>query len=195
MGDALLQNGHRYTIPEYEAIAQHARPGERYEYVRGELIPFTDEYTTDAHNQVVINACRLLGDHFYPKGCRVYTENVRLLINEGEEYRLPDVLVTCSERDRASRDAKRDPVVLVEVLSPATALQDLAVKADSYRKIASLQAYLIINPAQVWARLYQRRPTTGEWLPDQALTDLQAEFLVETLALSLPLADLYRFVF
>lgn len=144
---------------------------------------------------MVINACRLLVDHIYPKGCRVYTGNVRLLINEGEEYRLPDVLVTCSEGDRASRDAKRDPVVLVEVLSPATALQDLTVKADSYRKIASLRAYLIVNPAQVWVRLYQRSTTTGEWLPNQALTDLQAGFLVETLSLSLPLADLYRFVF
>jgi hypothetical protein len=142
----------------------------------------------DAHNQVVINACQLLGDHFYPKICRVYTENVRLLINEGEEYRLLDVLVTCSERDRVSLDAKRDPVVLVEVLSSATLLTGFGgagrLLPQDYFPPSLFD--LIINPAQVWASLYQRSTTTSERLPDQALTYLQAGFLVETLPLALP---------
>jgi Uma2 family endonuclease len=79
----------------------------------------------------------------------VYTENVRLVIGNQDEFRLPDVLVTCSDRDKADNMSKRDPVLLVEVLSPATALQDLGSKLDAYREIPSLQAYLIINPAEV----------------------------------------------
>ncbi len=194
MGDALLKNNHRYSVAEYEAIAQNAKPGERYEYVNGQLIPFTDEYTTNQHNQVVLNAYRLLSDHFYPKGCRVFTENVRLMINN-EEYRLPDVVATCSEGDKNAKEGVREPIVLVEVLSPSTAMQDLAVKADSYRKINSLQAYFIVNPGEVWVRLYERDHKTNQWLPDRALTDLQFSFSIESLGLILSMADLYQFVF
>jgi len=195
MGDALLKNSHRYSVAEYEALAQNAKAGERYEYVDGQIIPFVDEYTTDAHNQIVHNAADSLKTHFYPKGCRVYTENVRLFIEGQNEYRLPDVLVTCSQRDKESKDAKRDAVVLVEVLSPSTAMQDFAAKADSYRKIDTLKAYLIINPAEVWARLYERDGQMGNWLPDRALTNLHESFSIQSLGLLIPMADLYRFVF
>ncbi len=136
MGDGLKSN-HYYTIEEYEAIASQAKEGERYEYADGQIIPFNDEYTTTAHNQVVQNTADVLKAHFYPQGCRVYTENIRLVIDELRNHRLPDVMATCSDRDKQAKDHIIDPIVLVEVLSPATALNDLAVKADLYRKIDS----------------------------------------------------------
>ena len=192
MGDALLKTKTHYTLEEYEELVRNAREGERYEYCDGVIVPMA-EYTTDSHNQIVQNAADVMKVHFYPKGCRVYTENVRLMIEEGTEYRLPDVMVTCSERDAQSRNEKRDPVVLVEVLSPGTAMQDLGPKTDAYRKIVSLQAYLIVNPQEVWVRVYERN-TGGNWLPDQSYTRLPEAFTLATLDLRIPLAELYRFV-
>jgi len=192
MGDALLKKTF-YSVAEYEALVRDAGEGERYEYADGQIIR-CEEYTTGTHNQIIINCCRLLADHFYPKGCRVYTENVRLVIGEDEEYRLPDVMVTCSERDKSDNTGKRDPVMLVEVLSPGTALQDLGSKLDSYRKIESLQAYLIVNPGEVWVRVY-RRDNAGHWPPDQVYASLQDSVQLDNLGVTLSLADLYRFVF
>ncbi|MBC7919618.1 MAG: Uma2 family endonuclease [Ferruginibacter sp.] len=170
MGSPQLNRPH-YSVAEYESLAQSAKEGERYEYRDGILISFLDEYTSADHNQVVQNAADLLKVHFYPRDCRVYTENVRLQVREDGEYRLPDVMVTCSPRDRESNDCKRDPVLLIEVLSPRTAIQDLAVKADSYRGLSTLLVYLVINPAETWVRVYAR-DENGGWLTDVAYTNI-----------------------
>jgi Uma2 family endonuclease len=191
-GDALLKTKMHYTLEEYEELVRNAGEGERYEYCDGVIVPMA-EYTTDAHNQIVQNAADVLKAYFYSKGCRVYTENVRLMVEEDIEYRLPDVIATCSERDAQSRIEKRDPVVLVEVLSPGTAMQDLGPKTDAYRKIVSLQAYLIVNPQQVWVRVYERN-ADGNWLIDQSYTRLTESFYLAKLNLLIPLAELYRFV-
>ncbi len=192
MGDVQLKRQF-YSVAEYEALVRDAKEGERYEYAHGEIIRCED-YTTDKHNQIVLNCFQLLANHFYPKGCRVYTENVRLVIGDDEEYRLPDVMVTCSERDKADPVTKRDPVVLIEVLSPGTAMQDFGSKLDAYRKIESLQAYLIVNPKEVWVRVYHR-DAAGHWPPDQVYTLLDDSIRLDGAGLTLPLREVYRFVF
>lgn len=192
MGDALLKIKMHYTPQEYEELVRNGREGERYEYCGGMIIPL-NEYTTLRHNQVVQNAADLLKSYFYPKGCRVYTENARLVVQEGNEYRLPDVVATCSERDLRSESTIQDPVVLVEVLSPGIAMQDMGPKTDAYRKIVSLQAYLIINPQDVWVRVCERN-FDGNWLPDQSYTRLVETFTLANLDLHVALAGLYRFV-
>ncbi len=192
MEDARLKK-HFYSVAEYEALVRDAKEGERYEYVNGQIIRCED-YTSKSHNQLIMNCYRILADHFYPKGCRVYTENVQLVIGEDEEYRRPDVMVTCSKRDQEAPYQVKDPVVLVEVLSPGTAMQDLGSKLDAYRKIDSLQAYLIANPAQVWVRVYHR-DAAGQWPADQVYARLEDSIQVDSLGLALPLRDVYRFVF
>jgi Uma2 family endonuclease len=124
----------------------------------------------------------------------VYTENVRLVIGEDEQFRLPDVMVTCSERDKADPLTKRDPVVLIEVLSPGTAMHDFGTKLDAYRKIESLQAYLIVNPNEVWVRVYHR-DASGQWPSDQVYALLDDSIGLDRLGLTLPLREVYRFVF
>jgi Uma2 family endonuclease len=192
MGDALLKTKTHYTLEEYEALVRNAGRGERYEYSNGIIIPL-NEYTTLRHNQVIQNAADLLKVYFYPKGCRVYTENARLIVEEGNEYRLPDVVATWSERDLRSESTIQDPVVLVEVLSPATAMQDFGPKTDAYRKIVSLQAYLIVNPQEVWVRVCERN-AGGDWLPDRSYTSRAETFTLTNLNLQVSLAELYRFV-
>jgi Uma2 family endonuclease len=160
MGDALKKN-HRYSVEEYEALTRHAGEGERYEYADGQLV-VKDEYTTDEHNLILLNIYRLLYAHFHPKGCKVFTENVRLAIDAHNQFRLPDVMVTCSPRDHASGDAKRDPLLLVEVLSASSSFVDLVDKVKAYKTIPALQAYLIVKPDKVWVRVYQR-DAQGGW--------------------------------
>lgn len=183
MGKALETTKH--TLEEY----LNGPEAGRFEYYKGNIIT-CEEYTSINHNQIVLNVADALKAHFYPKGCRVYTQNIRLKVAEGEEYRLPDVMATCA--GPTSGFEITEPVVLVEVLSPSTAMTDLAVKADSYRKIQSLQAYLIINPNEIWVRVYER-DKKGGWL-----TDVSYQQLSDTIQLgigfSLSIADLYKFV-
>jgi Uma2 family endonuclease len=121
-----------------------------------------DEYTSDEHNLVLLNVYRLLHAQLGPKGCKVFTENVRLSIDAPTQFRLPDVMVTCSERDKTPGDAKRDPLLLVEALSASSAFVDLMDKVKAYKTIPSLRAYLIVKPDKVWVRAYQR-DGDGAW--------------------------------
>jgi Uma2 family endonuclease len=191
MGDALKRK-HFYSLEEYEKIVANAREGERYEYADGEIIVL-DEYTTDNHNQVVLNTATLLAAHYYPKACRVYTENVRLAIEQEKNYRQPDVMVTCSERDRNSRDAKRDPVILVEVLSPATSFTDLVEKVKLYQKIPTLAVYMIINPAKVWVGVYENISGQG-FSPIVEYDTIDSRIELSAIGLTIPVESLYRMV-
>jgi Uma2 family endonuclease len=175
----------RHTLEEYLSQQETGR----FEYYKGNIIT-CEEYTSLAHNQIVQNVADVLKLYFYPKGCRVYTENIRLKVAEGEEYRLPDVMATCAESILSFEIT--EPVILVEVLSPSTAMTDLAEKADSYRKIKSLQAYLIINPNEIWVRVYERSKQ-GEWIADVSYQQSNATIHL-AMGLTVSVADLYRFV-
>lgn len=190
MGDA-LKKGQPYSIEEYENLLARSKPGERYEYANGEIIVL-DEYTTAAHNQIVLNAASICMEHFYPRGCRVFTENVRLIIESEKNHRLPDVMVTCSDRDKHSIDAMHEPALLVEVLSTSTQREDTGKKLDAYLTIASLQAYIIVDPIEVWIRVYER--IDGKWGMQPLYTSITSQIYIKSLELSFPLSRIYLYV-
>ncbi len=101
-------------------------------------------------------------------------------------------MVTCSEKDKNSVDAKREPVLLIEVLSASTQREDTGKKLDAYYTITSLQAYIIIDPMEVWVRLHER--VNGKWEMRPLYTELNSKLHIESLGLAITMADLYRFV-
>jgi Uma2 family endonuclease len=187
MGDAQKKN-YYYTIEEYEALVRNAKEGERFEYANGQIIVM-NEYTTKSHNRVVGNIYRLLMNYYEPKGCSVYTENIRLKIETENTYRLPDVMATCSEKDALSEDTAQEPILLVEVLS-TNAFTDLVEKVHLYKKINTLQAYVIINPAIVWVRVYQRGENEN-WLNEKDYTSIRDIVTFHQLDLQLSMESVY----
>ena len=55
------------------------------------------------------------------------------------------MLVSCSEADRASALLKREPKLIVEVLSPCTVAYDRGEKFARYRRIATLEELACID--------------------------------------------------
>lgn len=70
----------------------------------------------------------------------------------------PDVTVVCGllELDREDKDAVVNPVVLVEVLSRNTEAYDRGEKWAQYRRIESLQAYLLVDQIRPRVEIYER---------------------------------------
>ncbi len=56
----------------------------------------------------------------------------------------PDVTVACEKIQTTDRYTE-SPALLVEVLSPSTAHQDIGYKLHSYQAISTLRAYLIVS--------------------------------------------------
>jgi Uma2 family endonuclease len=88
---------------------------------------------------------------------------VKLRVEAADCYFYPDVMVTCSAADLADRLIKREPVLVVEVLSPSTAAFDRGNKFADYRALPGLVEYLLIDVDRQRCELY-RKGADGLWV-------------------------------
>src|SRR4051794_14959686 len=72
--------------------------------------------------------------------CRPYFGGGVALSNESDEYRMPDVFVSCTP---VPDTYFAEPRLLVEVLSPSTAKEDRTAKLDFYRSFPSTEAVML----------------------------------------------------
>ena len=79
--------------------------------------------------------------------------------------------------------------MLIEVLSPSTEAYDRGNKFMQYRRLASLEEYLLIAQDRVQIEHYQRQPD-NLWLLSEA-SDLQATIKLPSVACVLALAEIY----
>jgi Uma2 family endonuclease len=73
---------------------------------------------------------------------------------EAEIFYYPDVVVACQEI--INNYCEANPCVIVEVISKATACNDLLEKRLAYIKLESLQLYLLVDSCKRWVRGYKR---------------------------------------
>lgn len=89
--------------------------------------------------------------------CRPY-DAVRVRVREADLLTYPDVTIVCGpvERDREDPLSAVNPTVLVEVLSDSTERYDRGEKFEHYKKLPSLQQYVLVAHAErlveVWTR-------------------------------------------
>lgn len=127
---------------------------QRHEFVAGEV--FAMAGADDAHVTVALNVAMALRRYLAGTPCRVYMSDMKLAVRESQGVYYPDVMVTCSEADRASALVKSEPKLLVEVLSPSTAAFDRGDKFADYRRLASLQEYALVDPKTRRSDVYRK---------------------------------------
>ena len=134
-------HGPLFTRDEYEEFEQRA--GERHEYHGGYVYAMSGG--TLNHSQISGNVYALLRAAVRGSNCRAFTDAVRVRATASDDV-YPDISVTCDPRDLADlrRRVMAYPSLVVEVLSPSTALYDQNGKFDLYRQI--------LDPARVCAR-------------------------------------------
>ena len=154
-----------------EFLAWDEQEPVKHEYFRGEV--FLMAGTEDRHSTVSLNVAMALRNHLRGSPCRTYVIDVKLRIEAADCYFYPDVMVTCSAADAADRLIKREPSLVVEVLSPSTAAYDRGEKFAAYRQAPSLAEYLLIDIDTRRCDLY-RKGADGLWVlhpfePEQTL--------------------------
>ncbi|MEX8520880.1 MAG: Uma2 family endonuclease [Leptothrix sp. (in: b-proteobacteria)] len=133
----------------------------RHEFVAGEV--FAMAGAEDRHVTVAMNLVMALRQHLHGAPCRVYMSDMKLQVVAAGSVFYPDVLVTCSAADHASRLVKREPTLLVEVLSPSTAAYDRGAKFTHYRQIGTLQEYVLVDLDTRSTDVY-RKGADGLWV-------------------------------
>jgi Uma2 family endonuclease len=132
----------------------------RYEYFNGEIMAMTGG--TIPHNQVAVNLAALLKSHVRGKGCKVLSSDAKVAVSENGPFHYVDVSVTCDDRDRTARQYIRYPCLIVEVLSPSTEAVDRGEKFRQYRRIETLQEYVLVDPDRPGLECY-RLNERGNW--------------------------------
>ncbi len=133
----------------------------RHEFVHGEVFAMTG--AAERHVTVTLNVAMTLRNHLRGSPCRTLMLDMKLRVEAADCFFYPDVMVTCSAADAADPLIKREPVLVVEVLSPGTAAFDRGDKFAAYRLLASLREYLLVDPDTRRCDLY-RRGDDGLWV-------------------------------
>ena len=173
----------RMTVEEF--LEWHMHQEERYELVDGVPLRMMTG-ALKGHNIVTSNIVMSLGPQMKMRGCSTMSNDMGVETSNGVRY--PDVVVDCTPPASIDR-VTRNPVLVVEVMSPSTRGMDLHDKLVEYRAIASIRLILLIESDVVAVNLH-RREEGDVWTVERS-HDLGATVEMRELGASLRVADIY----
>ena len=108
------------------------------------------------HNRIALALASELRSRLKGGSCDVFLSDMKLRVTDAFYY--PDIMVCC---DAADDDpyTKTRPIVIAEVLSPASRTIDEREKRAAYQSLLCLQEYLLLEQDRAEARLYRRQDT------------------------------------
>jgi Uma2 family endonuclease len=147
---ARLQRAMRFD--EFLGFLSERPDGERWELVDG--VPVMNAQPTDFHQAIAENVILYLRAHRRKEGANWMAIGSSAIPIPGENRsRCPDVTV---KRALTGTQFTPDPIAVFEVLSPSNGPQDLRERLDNYRKVASLQLYVVLHQERPVAVLHRR---------------------------------------
>jgi Uma2 family endonuclease len=172
------------TYSEYLAY-EHTSP-EKHEFFQGRAYAMAG--ASEAHNLISGNLVALIRPHLRSKPCRIFFSDMKLTIPSADYTTYyPDLMVVC---DRTDSDpyVKQKPCLVIEILSPSTAMVDQREKLFNYQKLPSLQEYVMVYQSEIKVELY-RRDAEG-WL-FQSL-GMGESIQLQSIDLAIPLSAIYE---
>ena len=176
----------RILMSYEEYLAWESTQEVRHEYFNGEVIAMAGG--TRNHNRISGNCFKLLDDTLADRKCEVYIADVKVQVKPSKKYFYPDVVVTCDERDTEPQ-LVLFPCLIIEVLSPSTEAYDRGFKFSQYRKLESLQEYVLVQVDQPIVEMFQL-DQGGKWLFSEY--DLCDRIFLKSINIEISVSDLYR---
>ena len=184
MSSAALQP--RYTPEQYLALERKA--DSKSEYINGHIIGMAG--ASRLHNLIAGNFYREVSQQLRGRPCEAYIGDMRVEVSRTGLYTYPDIVVVCGDIHfaDAANDTLLNPTVIVEVLSASTEAYDRGEKFAHYRRLESLQEYLLVAQDKVRIEHYVRQGTKwvlSEW------SDLNDTVPLATIDCAITLRDVY----
>ncbi len=133
------------TVPDYLAWGNSQSEKVRAELINGQIVAMAPERAD--HNRLKGAAFLALQQAVKNARvpCEVFMDGMTVPIDPHTAY-VPDVLVHCGRRIPGNQLTAPAPVIVVEVLSPASVHSDTSAKLIGYFKLPSVRHYLVIDP-------------------------------------------------
>ena len=158
----------------------------KHEYINGDIYAMAG--AKRAHNLVSGNLFAVLHHHLQNRPCRVFASDMKVGIQTANEdyFYYPDIHVSCEQAGNTHFNSQ--PKLIIEVLSDSTERKDRAEKFHTYRKLDSLQDYVLVAQDCQRVEIYSR---SQAW--DLALFTREDDvFSFESVGLNLTLGQCYQ---
>ncbi len=179
----------RYTPAEYYTLERAAEY--KSDYFAGEIFAMAGGSTR--HSLIKTNVSGSLWNRLRGKRCTPYDSDQRLKINSNGLRCYPDAAVYCGPLEYDSEDGQSEtatnPTVIFEVLSKSTEAYDRGLKAEGYRTIESLKAYVLVSQDRPHVEIQERLPD-GTWRLSWT-AGLEGVVRLPEIEVELPLSELY----
>ncbi|MBS2021280.1 MAG: Uma2 family endonuclease [Deltaproteobacteria bacterium] len=169
-------------------LALEAKSVERHEFIAGEVFAMAGGTIEHARLQGAI--ARELGTALSGKPCNVYSSDLRIRVTQSDRATYADVVVICGKAEASPDDpnAVLNPIVIVEVVSETSEAYDRGDKFIHYRRIPSLQEYVLVSQKARRIEVYRRAGT--EWVLSES--EGAGEAKLPSIGVVLHLDDVYR---
>lgn len=145
----------------------------RHEYLDGEVYAMAG--TSLRHNEIIGNLFERLRGHLRGDDCRPYFIDIKVRVEKFNRFYYPDLVIICGDKNESDYFTTK-PKIIIEVLSPSTALTDRREKMFVYKEIEGLNEYILIEQDKIYAEVYRRRPDSDLWDWIEFFPDEEIEF-------------------
>ena len=144
----------KFTLEDYLGWSAD----ERWELIDGNAFSMTPA-PTFRHQQIVGSFYRILGNQLAGKSCVVVISPIDVVLSSYDVVQ-PDVVVVCDRKKITEANIQGAPDIIVEVLSPSTALRDKREKKALYEKYG-VREYIIVDPLDSYLERYVLKESYG----------------------------------
>jgi Uma2 family endonuclease len=183
-----LKTQPQYGFEDYLAAERAARDA-KHEYVNGKVFAMTG--ASYNHNLIVLNLGSELRARLKGSPCHVLPSDMRVRIEAANAAKYPDLTALCEgprfHDDR--QDVLLNPALIVEVLSASTEAYDRGGKFATYRRLPSLEEYVLVSQDQPLVEVFSRQPD-GRWVLSET-EGLDAEVAFASLECRVAIREIY----
>ena len=174
-------------MEQYAALENEA--AYKSEFIAGRIHAMSGG--TPKHSAISANIIAEVGRLFKRGPCQVFTSDLRVGIMPLDVETYPDVTIVCGDPhlNPFDKNSVINPSVIFEVLSPTTEAYDRGDKWARYRRLDSLEEYLLVSQDKPQIEQYIRQED-GTW-KFIYVEGLEPASAVTVLGVTLSLVEVY----
>lgn len=158
----------------------------KHEYIDGEIYAMAG--TSKSHNRIIRNILNKLANSLGGSDCEPFFVDIKVHSEKFNRFYYPDLIIVCGE-DGESEYYTEKPKVIVEVLSPSTALTDRREKMSVYKELETVEEYVLIEQNRMYAEIYRRRDFDNLWSWIEYEAGEEIEFA--SVDFKMPMSEIY----
>lgn len=183
-----MQTAKQTLSPEAYLFMERASL-DKHEYLYETVIPMAG--ASRIHNIIAGNLFALLWAFLRKSEAVVFQNDMRVYNPLNDSYIYPDVVISDGKPivSDVFKDNLLNPLVIIEILSPSTALHDKTDKFIACRSMPTLKEYILISPEIRQTEIYQK-DDEGHWTVQSFLPDAMLQ--ITAISFSCELQDIYE---